>query len=163
MAKEVMVDMGKYEISTDSSILVCLGLGSCVGVAIYDEKKKIAGLAHIMLAHYDTTRDPSPDFNGNKYANIAIPAMISDLEKKGCNKSDLKSKIAGGAQMFGSLDDKRVLDIGTKNAESITKILSDNNIKIVSKDLGGSTGRTVRFDISNCKMTVRTKNNINEI
>ena len=163
MAKEVMVDMGKYEISTDSSILVCLGLGSCIGVAIYDEKKKIAGLAHIMLAHYDTTRGSSPEFNGNKYANIALPAMISDLEKKGCNKCDMKSKIAGGAQMFSSLDDKHVLDIGTKNAESITKVLSENGIRLVSKDIGGNIGRTVRFDVSNCKMIIRTKSEIKEI
>ena len=158
-----MVDMGKYEISHNPSTLVCLGLGSCVGVAIYDEVKKLAGMAHIMLSFADESRTQSEDFNGNKYANIAIPAMISDLEKKGCTRSNMKAKIAGGAQMFTSFDNENILDIGKKNIESVQKVLADEKIHIVSKDLGGNSGRTLRFNIETFKMLVRTKDKTIEI
>ena len=42
-----------------SGVITTIGLGSCVGISIYDKYKKIGGLAHIMLAD-------SRKFNNNK-------------------------------------------------------------------------------------------------
>ena len=47
MAQKIKVGMdlnGKI-----TGILFTLGLGSCVGIALYDEQVKVAGLSHIML------------------------------------------------------------------------------------------------------------------
>ena len=38
--------MADYKAICSSGILVTLGLGSCVGIALYDPSTKIIGLAH---------------------------------------------------------------------------------------------------------------------
>lgn len=54
---EFAVGMGEAKIAYDEEVLYSPGLGSCIGVAIYDEIKKIAGLAHIMLPNSKTDPD----------------------------------------------------------------------------------------------------------
>src|SRR5690625_252198 len=73
------------------------GLGSCVGVVVYDLLKKVAGLAHIMLPDSNLTRQEN--FNKYKYANTAIDILIDKLIQQGARKFNLKAKIVGGAQM----------------------------------------------------------------
>lgn len=87
--------------------IITIGLGSCVGIALYDSTKKIAGLSHIMLP--DSTQ-----FKNNntpmKFADTAIPILIDKLIEAGCLKSSLKAKIAGGASMFNFKDKTLVRD-----------------------------------------------------
>src|SRR5699024_1966184 len=74
------------------------GLGSCVGVVIYDNFKQVAGLAHVMLPDSKLTKQEK--FNEYKYADTAIDSLVNQLISLGARKSQLKAKIAGGAQMF---------------------------------------------------------------
>src|SRR5699024_5222930 len=74
------------------------GLGSCVGIVIYDLQKKMAGMSHIMLP--DSAHTKQTEVNIYKYADTAILILINELMKKGATKKLLKAKIAGGAQMF---------------------------------------------------------------
>ena len=46
------------------------GLGSCVGVVLYDLGREIAGLAHVMLP--DSSLSRSGPLNEAKYANTAV-------------------------------------------------------------------------------------------
>ena len=49
-AAETMVRMGELAVSSASGrVLVSLGLGSCIGLALIDRRMGIAGLAHIVL------------------------------------------------------------------------------------------------------------------
>jgi chemotaxis protein CheD len=162
MTQEVMVDMGKYELSQSPNILISLGLGSCVGIALYSDNSNISGLAHIMLPNSEGHNDKGGVFNMDKFANIAIPNMINDLEKKGLRRSSLKAKIAGGAHMFASLN-ITTMDIGKNNVEAVKKILNELNIPIVSEDTLGTVGRTIRFDIERKILIIKTKDGIHEI
>ena len=47
--KIIKVGMVDLNVTKAPGILTTLGLGSCVGIALYDKHNKIAGLAHIML------------------------------------------------------------------------------------------------------------------
>lgn len=49
MNEVVKVGMADLKVIAEYGILTTLGLGSCVGIALYDKTTKIAGLAHIML------------------------------------------------------------------------------------------------------------------
>ncbi|MFS8630028.1 MAG: chemotaxis protein CheD, partial [Bacillales bacterium] len=53
------------------------GLGSCVGVVIYDSYKQVAGLAHIMLP--DSSLTKQENFNKYKYADTAIDILAEKL------------------------------------------------------------------------------------
>ena len=47
--REVRVGIADAAIVSAPDTLITMGLGSCVGIALYDREKKIAGLVHIML------------------------------------------------------------------------------------------------------------------
>ena len=49
MADMIKVGMADLNICHAPDAITTLGLGSCVGVALYDQPKKLAGLVHVML------------------------------------------------------------------------------------------------------------------
>lgn len=53
------------------------GLGSCVGVVIYDQSRGIAGLAHIMLP--DSSLARAGAINTSKYADTAVKELVNKL------------------------------------------------------------------------------------
>jgi chemotaxis protein CheD len=117
-----------------------IGLGSCIGIALYDAINKVAGLAHIMLP--DSTQFKS-NTNPMKFADLAIPMLIDKMEKQGCNKRNLTAKIAGGASMFNFSDKSIISDIGKRNSEAVKKTLKDEAIRIIAEETGGNKGRTM--------------------
>lgn len=131
------------------------GLGSCVGVVLYDERKKIAGLLHVMLP--DSSLAKSERINEAKFADTGIYALMEILKAEGVRPMSLKAKIAGGAQMFqfGSSDTIR---IGPRNVEAVKEQLKRLSIPLIAEDTGGSSGRTIEFDPATSLLNIRTVN-----
>ena len=73
----VKVGIADYKISANPNGLLTLGLGSCVGICLYDIKMQIGGLAHIMLP--DSSEFKVLKGSENKYAAIAIPEMVKEM------------------------------------------------------------------------------------
>ena len=138
MPENVVIGIGDYAVSNDGSPLSTVGLGSCIGIVIYDSRKKVAGLSHIMLPVMGSKKDRI-----GKYADTAIPALLDEMRKKGSRPQNCKAKIAGGASLFTFKDDS--LQIGKRNAEAVEHILREQHIRIVGKDVGGDRGRTITF------------------
>lgn len=132
------------------------GLGSCVGVVVYDLKKQVAGLAHIMLP--DSSLSKHKDFNKYKYADTAIDMLVEKLLDQSANRYNLKAKIAGGAQMFQLHNSTDVMRIGPRNVEAVIDRLNKHRIPIVAQDVGGNSGRTIEFDPITGKLKIRTVN-----
>lgn len=146
------VGLGDVVVSTNrEEILVAFGLGSCVGIGAYDPIKGVAGLIHAVL--------PEPlngsDQESTKYVGNGIRKLLSEMTKCGAEKERLIVRIAGGANMLTSPGLSKTFDIGTRNIAETLKILSLLNIKIVSQNVGGNTGRTFRVYVSDGKMTIR--------
>ena len=97
MADLIKVGMADYKVGRSPSTLISYGLGSCIGVSLYDPIRKIGGLLHIMLP--DSTQARASD-NPAKFADTGIPLMINDVVALGATRARLVAKIAGGAQMF---------------------------------------------------------------
>ncbi|MGL4654619.1 MAG: chemotaxis protein CheD [Sarcina sp.] len=133
--------------------ITTIGLGSCVGISLYDRGKKMVGLIHIMLP--DSTCF-SGITNPYKYADTAIPLVIDELVKRGALKFRLRAKIAGGAQMFKSQDFKFSNDVGVRNVLAVEKILSSYGIVIEGKDVGGSKGRTMTVEAETGSVTIKS-------
>ncbi|MFX0548843.1 chemotaxis protein CheD [Hathewaya histolytica] len=151
--KEIRVGIADLNVGENPDQLITVGLGSCVGIVIYDGYKKIGGLAHIMLP--DSTQFLNVT-NEMKFANLAIPILIDKLIYKGAIKRNLKAKIAGGASMFNFADKSMIMDIGNRNCIAVKKTLKESGIPIISEDIGGNKGRTVTFDTSNGLFKIRT-------
>ncbi|MCR5834195.1 MAG: chemotaxis protein CheD [Selenomonadaceae bacterium] len=153
MADLIKVGMADYKVGRSPSTLISYGLGSCIGVSLYDPQKKVGGLLHIMLP--DSTQARKSD-NPAKFADTGIPLMINDVIALGASKSRLVAKIAGGAQMFAFSNSTDIMRVGTRNAESCKQILKRNGIRVIAEDTGGNYGRTVQIDLATGVYKVKT-------
>lgn len=132
------------------------GLGSCVGVVLYDESKRIAGLVHVMLP--DSSLGRTQQINEAKFADTGVTALIDLLKREGAQSFKLKAKIAGGAQMFQFSSDKDSMRIGPRNVEAVKAQLRKLNIPIIGEDTGGNSGRTIEFNPATSILNIRTVN-----
>lgn len=149
----VKVGMADLQIVESPQTISTLGLGSCVGVVLYDPEKKLAGLAHIMLPDSNNSKENT---NKAKFADTAIPYLIELLLKKGAEKERLISKIAGGAQMFEFKGNNDIMKIGARNIKAVKENLNKLNINIVAEDVGGNYGRTIEFDTNTGKLIIKS-------
>ncbi|EOC99731.1 chemotaxis protein CheD [Caldisalinibacter kiritimatiensis] len=145
-----MADLGALKAP---GILTTLGLGSCVGIALYDTVNQIAGLAHIMLPSSKEIRNNK---NKAKFADTAIDILVDEMIKLGAKKNNIRAKIAGGSQMFSFNIKNDILKIGERNVEATKKKLRDLNIEIVAEDTGGNYGRTIELDAKDGSLCVKT-------
>ncbi|SHN16462.1 chemotaxis protein CheD [Gracilibacillus kekensis] len=150
----VKVGIADLKVTKIPNTLKTSGLGSCVGVVIFDHK--VAGLAHVMLP--DSTASKKGIQNEMKYADTAIDILIELLINEGARRNRLKAKIAGGAHMFSFQSDNNMLKIGDRNVEAVKTKLAKNRIAVISEDVGGNKGRTIVFDIEKGMLEVRTVN-----
>ena len=153
MADLIRVGMSDYNVSSAPSTIISYGLGSCIGISLYDPQAKIGGLLHIMLPDSTQAR---PTENPAKFADTGLPLMLKDVLALGANRARLVAKIAGGAQMFAFQNATDIMRVGTRNAEAAKKILKDLNIKIIAEDTGGTYGRTVSIDLNDGVYKVKT-------
>lgn len=151
--KEIKVGIADAAIATSPDKLVTIGLGSCIGIAFYDNMAKVGGLLHIMLP--DSTQFSNIN-NPLKFADIGIPKVLADLKSRGANVNRLTAKIAGGASMFNFSDKSMIMDIGSRNARAVKSTLSKFQIKLISEDVGGSKGRTMIFNTLNGTVQIKT-------
>ncbi|MFO1445931.1 chemotaxis protein CheD [Bacillus sp. Bva_UNVM-123] len=132
------------------------GLGSCVGVVVYDQGKELAGLAHVMLP--DSSLAKAGMINIAKYADTAIKDLVARLIQHGARSYCLKAKIAGGAQMFQFSSTNDMMRIGPRNVEAVKAELALLKIAIISEDVGGNSGRTIEFNPQTSILQIRTVN-----
>ena len=153
MAQLIKVGMADYKVGRAPATLISYGLGSCIGISLYDPIRKIGGLLHIMLP--DSTQARSSD-NPAKFADTGIPLMINDVISLGASRSRLVAKIAGGAQMFAFSNATDIMRVGTRNADTCKQILKKNGIRVIAEDTGGNYGRTVSIDLNSGDYKVKT-------
>lgn len=122
--------------------IITLGLGSCVGVVLYDEKTKICGMVHVMLPDSTTI---AQNANTAKFADTGVAELLTKVVAAGASKARLVAKIAGGAQMFKVNGNSPSLRVGERNVEAVKKKLAELGIPIVAEDTGENFGRTVTF------------------
>ncbi|WP_170007391.1 chemotaxis protein CheD [Bacillus fonticola] len=134
------------------------GLGSCVGVILYDSTAKIAGMAHVMLPHAALQANKELEVPKGKYADRAVFELVREIKELGANVSKLQAKIAGGAQMFALRELQDAMRIGERNVTEVKRQLDKWGIPIVSEDTGGKNGRTIEFEIKTCTLHIRTVN-----
>lgn len=134
------------------------GLGSCVGVVLYDSIQKLAGMAHIMLPNAALAKGQK-NVNTAKFADTALRELKDVLLINGAKTVNLRAKIAGGSQMFKfSQTGNEHMRVGPRNIQAVKDELEKLNIILVSEDVGGSSGRTIEFDPATSLLEIRTVN-----
>jgi chemotaxis protein CheD len=152
----VKVGIADMNIVKPPNIIRTSGLGSCVGIVLYDSTHEIAGLAHIMLPDSSLAKEGA--INLAKYADTAIEELAKLIVKAGGRLELLNAKIAGGAQMFQFTSGSELMRIGPRNIEAVKEELVRLNIRLLGEDVGGNSGRTIEFDPKTSKLKIRTVN-----
>jgi chemotaxis protein CheD len=138
----IKVGMADLNVCIAPNALTTLGLGSCVGIVLYDSISKTAGMVHVMLP--DSTKIRNNE-NLAKFADTGIDALIVRMISIGANRNRLIAKIAGGAQMFAFSSNSEMLRIGERNIEASKQKLQQLGIRIYAEDTGLNFGRTIEF------------------
>lgn len=145
MGTVIKVGMADLKVAKAPDILTTIGLGSCIGIALFDSTTKVGGLAHIMLP--DSTRIKN-NSNIAKFADTGIKELVDQMVKAGANRGRLVAKIAGGAKMFEVAGGGSIGNVGDNNAEASRKVLAELRIPLKAEDTGLNYGRTVELDCS---------------
>jgi chemotaxis protein CheD len=149
-ASEVVVRMGEIAVSrTPEDVLVSVGLGSCIGLALVCRGVRACGLAHVMLP--EAAGRDARDRPG-KYADQGVPALLAGLGLLGARPVTLDAILVGGAQMFkGSVG----MEIGARNETAVRAALAGTGVRVIAAATAGSLGRTIRVHVADGSVTVR--------
>lgn len=142
MGNVIKVGMADLNICKSPDVITTLGLGSCIGLTLYDPVTKIGGMVHYMLPDSTQVRN-----NGNiaKFADTGIEELLRKVVAAGANRQRLVAKIAGGAKMFETVGASSIGNIGERNAEAAKRILKQKGIRLIAEDTGLNYGRTVEL------------------
>lgn len=153
MSQRIRVGISEFRLAAAPCVLVSYGLGSCLGVALYDPGLQFGGLAHTLLP---TARVVIAGERQTKFVDSAIKLMVNELCAQGATRERLVAKLAGGANMFSAPGLAADSGIGHRNIQTARQILNELGIPVVAEDVGGHSGRTVEFDVAAGKLLVRS-------
>jgi len=131
LPSQIFVTSENYKITTI--------LGSCVAICLWDGVKKIGGMNHFLLPYWNGNGLASP-----KYGSIAVEKLIARMIKEGSNIKNIKAKVFGGGYILGL--DSSIFNIGKRNIAIAERLLTQYNIEIIAKSVGGKNGRKIYFD-----------------
>jgi chemotaxis protein CheD len=144
----VNVGVAEFHVTDDGVDLATSGLGSCVAVALYDERRRVAGMGHFMLP---AMPDGSDD-DAAKFVDTGVRAMVDEMVARGANRGRLTAKMAGGGTLLPDLGDDD--PIGPQNVEAAERLFDDMGVSLLGRDVGDDYGRSVEFDPETGAMTV---------
>lgn len=150
----LVVGLGEIKISNQKDdVLVAYGLGSCLGIAMYDPQIHLAAMLHAVLPACDPTH--AHDNSCGKYVCCGIDAMLKMMLEKGAARNRIVVRMAGGANMLTTSGFSDIMNIGQRNIESARMKLKELNFTIAGEEVGGNIGRTVRFYVGEGRMAIR--------
>ncbi len=139
------IRMGELAVSMNDGVLRTL-LGSCIGVALYDRRHKVGGIAHIVLPQSRSPGDPP-----GKFVDTAIPALYAEMETLAGRSLKPTARIAGGANMFSTIV---IQTVGTQNLDATERLLGELRIPLVGRHCGGEQGRRMSLDTTTGVITI---------
>jgi chemotaxis protein CheD len=148
---EIIVKVADLRVGTGTDVLVTIGLGSCVGIVLYDATAHVGGLAHVLL--------PSPalgrqDSHPAKFPQTAVPLLLEQMGERGASLRRISARLFGGASMFSGLGAPGTIQMGERNLVASRQALHHNGVAIVGEATGGDFGRTVRFWVADGRVEV---------
>ncbi len=148
----ITIDIGEKAVSGEN-VYIGTVLGSCVSVVLYDPDIMIGGMNHFQRA-YPLDSNHSGDRAGY-YGCYAIPLLLNDMKAHGCERKRLKAKIFGGSCKHSCGENPGIMNVGAGNVSFALDFLEKSGIPILTKDVGGSSGRRIYFDVKKFSVLVK--------
>lgn len=153
---DIKVGISDLAVAKNGEGIITYALGSCIGICLFDSVRKVAGLSHIMLPTSEAFKPTGTQIY--KFADLAIPELVRQMELQGAKRICMKAKIAGGAQMFPGVSNSNLANIGQRNIIAVKQSLAQLKIPIIAEDTGKNYGRTQLLNSKDGVMTIKSVN-----
>jgi len=142
---QIVVGMADCKISEGhEQVLATYGLGSCIGLTVYDPDARVGGMLHYMLP--DSSIDAAASkTNPFKFADTGIPHLLGKVYERGASKRRLIVRAAGAANMVQGAD---IFEIGKRNYLALRRNLWKSGLLLHAEAIGGTQFRTIKLDIA---------------
>jgi chemotaxis protein CheD len=134
----IKVGIADWAVTASGATLTTSGLGSCLGVALYDDEAGVAGLVHVMLPRAEGSAEEAA-----KFTDAGIELLLDEVVAAGASRDDVVAKVAGGSQMFEF--DSQSGAIGERNVVVARETLEFHGVPLVAEDVGGDYGRSLKL------------------
>ncbi len=151
--REIIVRVADLQIGGTGDLLVTVGLGSCIAIVLYDSAACVGGLAHVLLPSPALSRH---DGNPAKSPHTAVPRLLELMAGRGASPRRITARLAGGASMFAALAPPGTIQMGERNVVASRQVLNAHGVPLVGESVGGDFGRTVRLDVTEGTLEVRS-------
>jgi chemotaxis protein CheD len=138
------IPTGQIAVRRGRGALRAMALGSCIAVAAYDSRTRIAGMAHIMLPG----RAPHGG-NDTRYAASGIGALLDRMIEAGGDLGSIEVCLVGAGNVLRSEKDTVCVD----NIRTVTAVLRERKIPIRASVLGGFKRKSAVLDAETGRVT----------
>ncbi len=150
-ANRLVVGIGAMEVTADPSAeIITHGLGSCIGVAIFDPTAQVGGLLHYMLPE-GREHPEKAAANPLLFGDTGIPRLFKAAYALGAEKHRLVVKIAGGASL---IDGGGLFNVGKRNFLLARKLMWKNGVTVAAETVGGALSRTVVLEMASGRVFI---------
>lgn len=149
---QITVDIADYAVGGGGLTLVTIGLGSCVGIALYAPDVRVGALAHVLLPNVNLSAEVDAP---GKYPATAVPTMVRRMRELGA-RGAIEARLIGGASMFTPLLASGAMSLGARNIAAAHAACAQADIPVVAEAVGGAHGRSVFFDVTTGRVLVRS-------
>ena len=154
--KSVTIHPGEYYV-TKKNVVISTLLGSCVSACLYDPVNKIVGMNHFLLSAKQNIENISVCITeAGRYGVHAMELVINGMLNLGAKRKNILAKAFGGGSFYQSYHGTEgFFRVGEINSRFIFEFLKNDGIPLVAYDLGGDTGRMIRFSSDDFSVLVR--------
>lgn len=148
--ERLFVDISEYEVVNSGETLIAYGIGSCVGLVVYDPKTTVGGLGRAMLPR----QSDGTGMSDGKYVDTAVEAMVREAISAGASYGGLEGYIVSGSDLLDL--DQLPREISTNNVATAHEKFAELDVPVKGSAVGGGQGRTVEFYTGTGKIRIVT-------
>ena len=151
--RDILVKVADLQVGGAGDQLITIGLGSCIAIVLHDPAARVGGLAHVLLPSPALSR---PDGNLAKCPRTAVPRLLELMAGRGASPRRVTARLVGGASMFAALSPPGTIQMGERNVVASRQVLHGHGIPLVGEAVGGDYGRTIRLNVADGTLEVRS-------
>jgi chemotaxis protein CheD len=132
---------------TDQPTVVVTVLGSCLSVVLHHSRLGIGGICHGVLPSCPNKKKCAEGCPKKfTYVDCSIRQMTKLFESFGSDRSEIKAKCFGGADLFSRpIEKPGLLSVGRQNSKIAEETIKSEGLRLVKRDVGGQQGRKILF------------------
>lgn len=158
--QKIVVGVGNLAVSSDPHItLATYSLGSCLGVSIYDPVAQVGGLLHVMLPSSGVDQAKASQ-RPALFVDTGIAALFRAAYPLRADKYRVQICLAGGAQAMGG---PAGLNMGLRNYEALTSILSQHSLRPQAEQIGGLVSRSMSLCLATGQVRLKISGSSEEV